>query len=241
MKTLFVFQTPPGPCSYLPGRTSSMRYEMVATASVAEYEARMNLGWRRFGKTFFRPDCPTCQDCEPLRVDISMFYLSTSLRRVKRLAAPLVTLEIVQPVATEEKLDLYHLFHDFQVGHKDWPERYESLASYSESFVDNPFPTEEWNYRVNGELVGVGYVDVLSISLSMIYFYYHPKVRSLSLGTFNVLKGIDEAVRRQKTFVNLGYFVEGCRSLEYKGRFRPHERFDWDLQIWAPVSPEALE
>ena len=241
MKSLFVFQSPPGPCSYLSERTASLRYEIVAAASAAEYEALMNQGWRRFGKTFFRPVCPSCQDCQPLRVDVAKFQPSTSLRRVRRFTEPKVTLEIVEPSATEEKLDLYHLFHDFQSGYKDWPERYESLASYTESFVDHPFRTEEWNYRVDGQLVGVGYVDVLSASLSMIYFFYHPDVRPLSLGTFNVLKGIDEAVRRKKAYVNLGYYVEGCRSLEYKGRFRPHERFDWDRQFWVPVSPDALE
>lgn len=238
MKTLFVYQSPPGPCSYLPGRDSSMRYEMVASATIVEYEARMNLGWRRFGKTLFRPDCPTCHDCIPLRVDVAKFQPTTSLRRVMRLAESKVTLEIVEPSATAEKLKLYHVFHDFQAGFKDWPERYETLASYTESFVDHPFPTEEWNYRVDGRLVGVGYVDALSASLSMMYFFYHPDVRSLSPGTFNVLKGIEEAKRRGKTFVHLGYFVDGCRSLEYKGRFRPHERFDWNTRTWLP---DALE
>jgi leucyl-tRNA---protein transferase len=238
MKTLFVFQSPPGPCSYLPERESSMRYEMVAAISADEYETRMNLGWRRFGKTLFRPDCPSCQGCIPLRVDVAKFEPSTSLRRVRRLAEPKLTLEIVEPSATHEKLDLYHQFHDFQAGFKDWPERYESLASYSESFVDHPFRTEEWNYRLCGKLVGVGYVDALSASLSMMYFFYSPDVRSLSPGTFNVLKGIDEAQKRGKKYVQLGYFVDGCRSLEYKSRFHPHERFDWASQRWVG---EALE
>jgi leucyl-tRNA---protein transferase len=232
MKTLFTFQSPPGPCSYLPERESSMRYEMVAAISAAEYEARMNLGWRRFGKTLFRPSCPDCNDCIPLRVDVAKFTPSTSLRRVLRLAEPKLALEIVEPSATQEKLDLYHQFHDFQTGFKDWPERYESLASYAESFVDHPFRTEEWNYRLDGKLVAVGYVDALAASLSMMYFFYHPEVRSISPGTFNVLKGIEEAKRRGKPYLHLGYFVEGCRSLEYKGRFHPHERFDWVSGVW---------
>ncbi len=211
-----------------------MRYEVVASLSAAEYETRMSVGWRRFGKMMFRPVCSACQACQPLRVDVTKFQASTSLRRVRRLAEPVVSMEIVEPSATDEKLDLYHRFHEFQTGHKDWPERYESLESFSESFVENPFPSEEWNFRVDGELVGVGYVDVLPTSLSMIYFFYSPEVRSISLGTFNVLKGIDEAVRRKRPFVYLGYYVSGCRSLEYKARFRPHERFDWLSQTWKP-------
>ena len=72
-------------------------------------------------------------------------------------------------------------------------------------------------------MVGVGYVDVLPEGMSAIYFYYDPVERDRSLGTFNVLSVLRAAADRGLPHVYLGYYVEGCRSLEYKGRFRPNE------------------
>jgi hypothetical protein len=128
---------------------------------------------------------------------------------------------------TAEKLDLYDRFHDFQHRHLNWPPHTpESTASYTESFVDNPIPTEEWRYRLGRKLVGVGYVDPLPNGLSAIYFFHDPGERRRSLGTFNVLCVIREAAARGLEHVFLGYYVEGCRSLEYKARFRPNEILD---------------
>lgn len=86
-----------------------------------------------------------------------------------------------------------------------------------------PFAVEEWQYRLRGHLVGVGYVDPLPHSLSAIYFFHDPNVRERSLGTFNVMSVLESARQRGLEFVYLGYFVEGCRSLEYKARFTPNE------------------
>jgi arginine-tRNA-protein transferase len=59
--------------------------------------------------------------------------------------------------------------------------------------------------------------------LSAIYFFYDPDERDRSLGTWNVLCLLDAAVRRGLPYVYLGYFVEGCASMEYKVRFVPNE------------------
>ena len=66
-------------------------------------------------------------------------------------------------------------------------------------------------------------MDALPNGLSAIYFFYDPDERDRSLGTFNVLRVIDSAAARGIPHVYLGYYVEGCRSLEYKARFRPNE------------------
>jgi arginine-tRNA-protein transferase len=69
----------------------------------------------------------------------------------------------------------------------------------------------------------VGYVDVVPEGLSAIYFFYDPDERERSLGTYNVIAILREAAARKIPYVYLGYYVEGCRSLEYKARFRPNE------------------
>jgi arginine-tRNA-protein transferase len=44
------------------------------------------------------------------------------------------------------------------------------------------------------------------------------------------------ARERGLPYVYLGYFVEGCRSLEYKSRFRPNEVLS-DGGAWIPFTP----
>ena len=60
-------------------------------------------------------------------------------------------------------------------------------------------------------------------ALSAIYCYYDPSDRARSLGTFNLLSLLTGARERGLPHVYLGYYVAGCRSMEYKRKFRPNE------------------
>lgn len=223
MIPLATFHTPPGPCSYLPDRRSRMRYDVMAAVSPAEYMTRLDDGWRRFGFALFRPECPSCSACQSLRIDPLLFRPSQSQKRALKANAD-VRLTIGEPEVTDEKIDLYDRFHAFQSEHVGWAGHgAESAENYANSFTDNPFPTEEWCYYLGDDLIGVGYVDALPGGLSAIYFFHDPDRRGRSLGTFNVLKVIEATAARGLPHAYLGYFVEGCRSLEYKGRFRPNE------------------
>jgi arginine-tRNA-protein transferase len=234
MHTLFTFVTPPAGCSYLPGRVSQMRYDIAGAVSPAEYAGRMADGWRRFGFSLFRPDCPACTACQSLRVEVPRFRMSDTQKRVWKKNAGEVAVTVGPPGVSDEKLALYDRYHAFQADFKDWPDRGpESAAAYLETFVENPFPTEEWQYRVDGRLVGVGYVDALPVGLSAIYFYYDPAERGRSLGVFNVLSVLAAAATRRLPHVYLGYFVDGCRSLEYKAVYRPNQVLDPATGEWV--------
>jgi leucyl-tRNA---protein transferase len=224
MHSLFTFETDPGPCGYLPDRDWSLHYEIVGELSPAEYQVRLEAGWRRFGYSLFRPKCPGCRMCLSLRIPTETFKSDRSQRRAAAANDGRVELVIGEPGATHEKLDLYDRFHRYQSDTKGWPVHAPSTpADYIESFVEHPFPTEEWCYYRDGRLTGVGYVDALPRGLSAIYFFYDPVVLDSSPGTYNVLSILREATRRRLPHVYLGYYVEGCRSLEYKARFRPNE------------------
>jgi arginyl-tRNA--protein-N-Asp/Glu arginylyltransferase len=224
MKSLFTFTTLPGPCGYLPDQTWSLSYEFVGQITAAEYQVRLLSGWRRFGFSLFKPECPSCRRCQSLRVPVQSFKPDRSQRRAIAANEKNVRLVIGAPSIDQAKLEIYNRFHSFQHANKGWPRHgEENPGAYAESFVDNPFPTEEWCYYLGNKLLGVGYVDALPDGLSAIYFFYDPDERRCSPGTYNVINIIREAARRRLPHVYLGYFVEGCRSLEYKGRFRPNE------------------
>lgn len=223
MHSLFTFTAPPSSCGYLPDRIWRLEYEITGELAPEEYQQRLAEGWRRFGFALFHPKCPSCRACQSLRVPVERFRPNRSQRRAWS-ANRDVRVVIGEPSVTDEKLDLYDRFHAFQSDQKGWPEHGpKEEASYAESFVDNPFPTQEWRYYLGDRLLGVGYVDYLPAAMSAIYFFYDPSERQRSPGTFNVLSVLAEAARLGIPHLYLGYFVEGCRSLEYKGAFRPNE------------------
>jgi leucyl-tRNA---protein transferase len=234
MISLFTFTTPPHPCSYLPDRTASLQYELYAELSPSEYETLMHAGWRRFGRSAFRPVCDACDECRPLRINVAEFRANQSQKRAWKANLGEIELRIGAPCVTDEKLELYDRYHAYQADHVGWREHSpQDAEGYTESFIEQPFAIQEWTYWLQGELVGVGYVDDLSSGPSAIYFFYAPEHRERSLGTFNVLSTIEYAKARQRPWVYLGYHVEGCRSLEYKANFKPNERRTPD-GAWVP-------
>ena len=241
MESLFRYVASPSPCCYLPDRLWSLEYEYVGAMTSGEYLARILEGWRRFGTLLFRPACEGCTACRSIRVRVDRFRPDRSQRRCRRANEGAVTLRVGPPSVTGEKLALYDRYHAFQSDARGWPQHpAKDSGSYNDSFVNHPFPVEEWCYYLGDRLVGVGYVDHLPAldgggaaaraesGLSAIYFFYEPDERPRSLGTWNVLCLLDEAARRGLPYVYLGYYVEGCPSMAYKPNFVPNEIRDED-------------
>jgi arginine-tRNA-protein transferase len=224
MESLFTYLAPPSPCGYLPEQTWQLEYDIVASLSPAEYLRRMQQGWRRFGDMLFRPRCPACAACQSLRVIVDRFRPNRSQRRARMANEGQVRVRIGSPSVSQTKLRLYDRYHAFQTDAKGWPQHPAKDAdSYLNSFVKNPFATQEWCYFVADRLMGVGYVDDLPGGLSAIYFFYDPDERQRSLGTWNVFNILEHARQRRIPYVYLGYYVEGCPSLAYKGQFVPNQ------------------
>jgi leucyl-tRNA---protein transferase len=224
------FVAPPVRCEYLPREVAQLEYLQVDRMTAVEYLDWLGRGWRRFGHMLFRPACRSCRACRSLRVPVASFRPHRTQRRIWKANRGTVTLAIGEPSPSPDTRALYEKFHCFQAAAKGWPW---PDGNGLDGFFPNPFPIEEWRYSVDGRLAGVGYVDALPEGLSAIYFFYDPDDRQRSLGTFNVLSILEEARRRGLPWVYLGYYVEGCRSLEYKGRFAPNEVLGSD-GAWAP-------
>lgn len=214
------FIATPSACEYLPGQIWRLRYDINDRLTRAEYAERLQRGWRRFGPVMFRPDCPSCRQCQSLRVQVEAFRPSKSQQRAWKANQSDVALAIGPPSISDTHRLLYSKFHRYQSREKGWrsPD-----SDGADTFADNPFDTEEWRYTVGGRLIGVGYVDRLPPGLSAIYFYYDPDERQRSLGTYNVLSIIERARMLGVPYVYLGYYVENCRSLSYKAAFQPNE------------------
>jgi arginine-tRNA-protein transferase len=237
MESAFRFVAPASPCGYLPERVWRMEYEQVAALTPGEYMERLLQGWRRFGYTLFRPQCPHCTACQSLRVPTASFRPNRSQRRVRKANESVIRLQIGTPTVSRAKLDLFYRYHVYQADAKGWPRhRTKDAASYRESFIENPFPTQEWCYYLENRLIGVGYVDDLPGGLSAIYFYYDPVYRDRSLGTWNIVSVLDYGAARGIPHLYLGYYIAGCSSMSYKAGFVPNQLCGPDGQ-WRDFRP----
>jgi arginine-tRNA-protein transferase len=123
----------------------------------------------------------------------------------------------------EERLDLYHRFHEDRHRRRGWPAPSIDPLEYFGAFADNAVSTLEFRYRLHGRLVAVAYVDESPEALNSIYAFSDPGLARRSLGTNDVLLEIEAARARGKEHLYLGYTVAGCPSMAYKRLFRPHE------------------
>lgn len=220
----FRYLAPPGPCEFLPGQTWQMEYEFQQSLSAGACGKAIEDGWRHFGGVLYRPRCPSCTACQSIRVDVARFTPNRSQRRVRRANEEVVRLTVGRPQLTQEKLELFDRFHDYQTDARGWPERpSHDVGGYQNAFVMKSFPRHEWCYMLGDKLVGVGYVDDLPGGLSAAYFFYDPAERHRALGCWNILCLMEVSARRNLPYLYLGYYVEGYGSLAYKAAYLPNQ------------------
>jgi arginyl-tRNA--protein-N-Asp/Glu arginylyltransferase len=219
------FVEDPRPCSYLPDQAASLEVRLGGDVSAAELGALLARGWRRFGPTYFRPACTACQACVPTRIPVAAFRPSRSQRRASRQAARL-TRVVGPPIVDRERLDLYRRWHRNREARRGWEAMPLDAERYAEDFAFPHPAIREVAFRDPADadrLVGLGLVDEVPGALSAIYFFWDPERAPSSLGTAHVVLMIEDAAARALSWVYLGYRVDECPSLAYKGRFQPQE------------------
>jgi leucyl-tRNA---protein transferase len=215
----------PRPCAYLRDRLASMEVRVMLDVTPDEMEGLLERGWRRFGPAYFRPACAACSECVSLRILAPTFAPSKGQRRAARASARLRR-SVGLPRIDDERLALYAKWHAQRESCRGWEPNPLTRRSYGLEFAfPHPCAREAAWYDDDdgGRLVGVGLFDETPGALSAAFFYHDPAYAKLSLGTANVVALIADARATGRKYVYLGYRVEGCASLAYKGRFRPHE------------------
>jgi arginine-tRNA-protein transferase len=213
----------PEPCPYLDGLSSTTETLLMTGVSPVDLEKLLERGWRRFGPVYFRPVCIECQECVSVRVPVASFTLSPNLKKVLRRTAHL-KIEVGPPAVDEARLSLYRRWHKGRENERGWKRDTIGAESYAMQFCFPHAAAREFSYWEDGQLVAVGIADQTPRALSAVYCYHEPARARLSLGTFNVLHAVEYAREHGLSHVYLGYRVEGCESLRYKGRFQPQER-----------------
>jgi len=229
----------PHPCPYLPDRQSTLRGFVTSRIDSNLYHAFMDAGFRRSGRLVYQPVCAGCRACVPLRVPVDRFRPSKSQRRCTRKNCDL-TVTVGEPTATQEKFALYQrymaLWHGRGDGESDPADDWETFESF---LYDSPVETVEFCYRDRaGRLLAVGICDVCAASVSSVYFYHEPAESRRGLGTFGALHEIETARTWGVPHYYLGYWVNGCDTMQYKASFQPCEVLHSDGQ-WRTLASDG--
>lgn len=215
------YLTPDHACGYLPDRAA--RTVFADPEAAPDRRAQTVLaasGFRRSGRFTYRPQCAACQACIAVRLPVWEFVPDRGQRRV--LAANRgIEVTRVALAPRDEHLALYSRYQ--RARHLDGAMHTEDANAYLEFFASTYADTWLYEMREAGALRGVMVVDHLEDSLSAVYTYFDPDLPKRSLGTWAVMWEVAEARRLGLRWLYLGYWIEECQKMAYKGRFQPRE------------------
>lgn len=212
----------PRPCAYLRQEQASLEYRLMVNVTAEELEVLLVRGWRRFGPAYFRPACTGCQACVSLRVDVNAFVPSPSQKRALKRSRRF-RIEVGKPRVDADRLQLHVAWHATREEARGWEPTGLSHDEYATQFAFPSATGREAAWYDGDRLLALGLYDETPGGLSAAYFFYHPDIAHLSPGVGNVLWCLERAQQQHVPYVYLGYRVDGCDSLKYKGRFTPHE------------------
>ena len=224
LNTLKFYATHIHPCSYLPQREAVTLFVDPAAAMDSQtYSALARLGFRRSGEHLYRPHCPRCQACIPVRIPVCDFQPDRGQQRTWRRNRD-VNVTPHEMAFNEEHYALYreYLQQRHPGGGMDAGDEDDYLR-----FVTSPWSdTRLYEFRAGQRLLAVAVVDHLPDALSAVYTFYSPTEARRGLGVQAVLWQVAEAARRGLSWVYLGYWIKESPKMAYKDRYHPLEYFD---------------
>lgn len=233
------YLTAAAPCPYLPGRMERKIFTPLDAGDPADLHDHLtHQGFRRSQNIVYKPACEGCQACVSIRVDALNFETTKSFRRVVNRNGDL-TAAALPPVASHEQFALMRSYLDGR--HQDGGMADMTGFDYAAMVEETTVNTRIIEYRAlpsaqasakdaakaqaktKGPLLAVALTDVLEDGLSMVYSFFDVGEEERSLGTYMILEHIERARALDLRYVYLGYWVDECRKMAYKRRFKPQE------------------
>jgi arginine-tRNA-protein transferase len=158
-----------------------------------------------------------------LRVPVERFRPGKSQRRCWRRNQDLsVAVDLAK--CSDEKWALYARYESQRHGEPPGKNSVEDREAFEHFLYRSPVDTIECTYRDrSGRLLAVGICDICGQSLSSVYFFFDPGCARRGLGIFGVMWELDFARRQNIAQYYLGFWINGCRKMQYKADFRPYQ------------------
>ena len=210
------------PCPYIPGRIERKVVTDLANPDAIElYDNLARAGFRRSHSLAYRPACPGCTACVPVRIRVEDFHWSRSFRRLIKRNEHLT----VRDMAGHATIEQYYLFTRYQRSrHSNGEMASMSFRDFHAMIEDSPIDTRIIEFRDAEEtLVSVMLADRQVDALSAVYSLFDPDLDKYSLGTYMVLWLVQQAIDKGLPHVYLGYWIKESPKMSYKTRFRPLE------------------
>ena len=239
---LHFYTTAAYPCSYLPDRQARSKVAVPPSQiDASRYGLLVHRGFRRSGQFTYRPRCDGCQRCVPVRVSALEFAPDRTQRKIlKRLNTP------GQMQISERSLafdpEHYALYQRYQqVRHPQGGMDEDDTDQYREFLLNSGVDTRLVEFRIDGRLVMVSVLDVLSDGLSAVYTFFNPDNPKASYGTYAILWQIIQCQYNNLPYLYLGYWIAESHKMSYKARYQPMEMLDNGRWIKMPnLSPNDL-
>ncbi|MBX7149178.1 arginyltransferase [bacterium] len=207
------------PCSYIAQNWSKEIAFKADMLPPGVYHCLMDLGFRRSGDIFYKPVCSACTACRPIRIPVDQFTPDRTQSRIFKKNRD-IDVQLVPPNPTHQKYELYKKYIVSRHSEKPMSADYDDFVAF---LYGSPIETRELEMWLDGKLIGVGILDLEPEAVSAVYFYYDLEYEKRSLGTYNILWGIEYTRRNRVPYYYMGYYVEECRKMNYKTRFEPYE------------------
>ena len=227
------FRSGPMPCPYIEGQIERKLFTRLSGPWAADINSTLSrAGFRRSHDIVYRPVCPNCQACDPVRIVVAELVVRRSQRRVARLNSDLTFTEVPAQATSEQ----YRLFAAYQAGrHGDSDMARMSMGDFSNMIDEGRANTCLFEARdQRGKLVGCMLVDRLNDGFSAVYSFFDTEQEHRSLGTALVLRLSEQARLENLPYVYLGYWISSSRKMSYKLRFKRLEALTDDG--WQSIS-----
>jgi arginine-tRNA-protein transferase len=201
-------------------------------AGPAEMDRYWAEGWRHFGVFFFRYRTAIhsgeLYSVLPLRLDISRFVLTRSLKRILRINGDL-DLQLRPSAMDREKRGLFSKHR--RRFRENAPDSLETFLSPVPDSV--PCRNLELCLYLGRQLLGVTFLDLGERATSAVYAIFDPSEAKRSLGILMMLHSIDFTRQQGYRYYYPGYAYHEPFSYDYKKRFVGLEYLDW-TRGWKP-------
>ncbi|MBV6632761.1 MAG: arginyltransferase [Alphaproteobacteria bacterium] len=228
------------PCPYLEGRVERKLFARLNVGNATAINAVLTeAGFRRSHDIIYRPVCPSCSACVPVRIPTADFQPGKSMRRILRKNEDL-SWGLVPATATVEQFELFTAYQDARHGESDMARM--GLTDYVAMIDEGRANTELLEVRTaDGQLIGVMLLDRLPDGFSAVYSFFDPDHEPRSLGNFLILCLIELAQQDGLGYIYLGYWIENSAKMAYKARFKPLEVLGpngWYQMKGPPTPPD---